>query len=314
MAKYRNKLPQLSGDLFLTDGGLETVMIFHEGLDLPEFAAFDLLKSEIGTEKLRDYFRTYASIAKKINAGFILESPTWRANSNWAKKIGYSIEELVEKNREAIKLLTDVRDELESDDFKMVISGQVGPSDDGYNPGEKLDIGRARDYHSEQIGTFADTEADMISAITMTYVEEAIGIASAAKSFGMPVAISFTVETDGKLPSGQALKEAIEIVDAATEKYPAYFMINCAHPTHFDFALDTGESWTNRIQGTRVNSSKMSHVELDEAEELDEGSPTELAGDHKILRSRLRNLNIVGGCCGTDHRHVEEIGKAFVAE
>ncbi|NNF00486.1 MAG: homocysteine S-methyltransferase [Pyrinomonadaceae bacterium] len=313
MAKYRNNLPQLSGGPFLTDGGLETVLIFKKGIDLPEFAAFDLLKNDEGVGVLADYFRTYSRIAKNLNMGFILESPTWRANPNWGKKIGYSDQDLDDMNQRSIELLCGVREEFESENFPMVISGQVGPSDDGYNPAEKLDILRAEEYHAQQIGSFAETEADMVAAITMTYAEEAIGISRAAKAAGMPVAISFTVETNGKLPSGRTLKDAIALVDAATENYPAYYMINCAHPTHFDFTLEEDAEWTDRIHGTRVNSSKMSHAELDEAEVLDEGDPLELAQDHNTLRSRLKNLNIVGGCCGTDHRHVEEIGKVFSA-
>ena len=169
----------------------------------------------------------------------------------------------------------------------------------------------AEEYHSTQIKTFSETEADMVTAITMNYVEEAIGIAQAAKAFGMPVAISFTVETDGKLPTGQTLKDAIESVDEATGNYPAYFMINCAHPTHFESVLNS-ESWTKRIRGIRANSSTKSHEELDESVELDEGNPSELGLQYQQLSGKLKNLNVLGGCCGTDHRHIEEICKTFL--
>ncbi len=309
MAKYRNDLPQLSGDLFLTDGGIETTLVFHDGLDLPEFAAFYLLKNEEGFEALRRYFCTYASIAKKYHVGFVLESPTWRASSDWGTKLGYSAEELVEKNQQAIELLDDVRTEYEDENTKMVISGCVGPRGDGYNPSAFMTEEEAARYHAAQIETFSNTNADMVTAITMSYLEEAVGITRAAKVSGMPVVISFTAETDGKLPSGQTLKDAIQKVDEATTNYPAYYMINCAHPTHFEGAFTANETWLQRIRGLRANASTLSHSELDEAEDLDDGNPTELGGQYETLRNILSNLNVLGGCCGTDHRHIEEIYK-----
>ncbi len=310
MAKYRTDLPQLAGDLFLTDGGIETTLIFHNGLDLPEFAAFDLLKNTKGMEALHKYFCTYASIAKKYHVGFVLESPTWRASADWGAKLGYSAEELVEKNQQAIELLDNVRVEYEDENTRMVISGCVGPRGDGYNPSTFMTEEEAERYHTAQIETFSNTNADMVTAITMTYLEEAVGITRAASVSGMPVVISFTVETDGKLPSGQTLKEVIQKVDEATANYPSYYMINCAHPTHFEGAIAVNETWPQKIRGIRANASTLSHAELDEAEVLDDGNPTELGGQYKKLRNVLSNLNVLGGCCGTDHRHIEEICKA----
>jgi len=313
MPKYRQALPQLNGDLFLTDGGIETTLIFHDGLDLPHFAAFDLLKHGEGRDALNRYFRTHASVAKAYGVGFILESATWRASADWAALLGYSKDDLAEANRESIALLEEVRREFEGGKTKMVISGCVGPRGDGYNPDSIMTPEEAEAYHGEQIATFSRTGADMITAITMTNAEEAIGITRAARSVGMPVAIAFTVETDGRLPTGQGLKDAIETVDAATGSAPAYFMINCAHPTHFDTTLATDEAWVKRIRGLRSNASTMSHAELDEAEELDDGDPQELGRQHGVLKGRLAHINVFGGCCGTDHRHVEEICKACAA-
>ena len=310
MARYRNNLPQLSGDFFLTDGGLETTLIFHEGLELPEFAAYDLLKHDDGYEALLKYFRTYAALARDHEVGFILESPTWRTNLDWGTKLGDSNEALAEMNRKAIALLRTVRNEYENDKTPMVISGCVGPRGDGYNPAMLMTEEEAERYHAHQIETFSETDADMVAAITMTHVEEAIGIARAARAAGMPVAISFTVETDGRLPSGQPLKDAIEQVDAATDNMPAYYMINCAHPTHFEDPLAAGEAWTQRIRGLRANASCLSHAELDVAEELDEGNPEELGRQHRTLLDKLNHINVLGGCCGTDHRHVEAICQA----
>jgi S-methylmethionine-dependent homocysteine/selenocysteine methylase len=305
---HRDRLPQLGDGLFLTDGGIETVLIFHEGLDLPQFAAFDLLKDDAGTAALRRYYEPYAALARERGLGFVLESPTWRANPRWAAAIGYSAAELDALNRKAIALMEELRDE-HSNGAPIVVSGCVGPHDDGYNPAEMLSADAAREYHATQIATFAGTAADMVTAITMTYAEEAIGVARAAAAEGMPAAISFTVETDGRLPSGQPLAEAIAQVDADTA--PAYYMINCAHPTHFADALAGGGPWTERIRGLRANASTCSHAELDEATELDEGDPADLGARYAALRSRLPNLNVVGGCCGTDHRHVAAIRDAW---
>jgi S-methylmethionine-dependent homocysteine/selenocysteine methylase len=312
MARYRNNLPQLSGDLFLTDGGIETTLIFHEGLELPYFAAFDLLKHDTGYAALQKYFRTYAMLAKTYKVGCILESATWRASADWGTKLGYSTAALVDVNRKAIALLHSIRNEYENETTRMVISGCIGPRSDGYNPAAFMNQNQAERYHAMQAETFRDAEADMITAITMTYVEEAIGIARAAKAVGMPVAVSFTVETDGRLPSGQTLRDAIAQLDEVTENAAAYCMINCAHPTHFQGTLIGGEPWLGRIRGIRANASSRSHAELDEAKELDSGNPIELARQYSELTSRLKNLNVLGGCCGTDHRHIEEICKAFV--
>ena len=306
---YREGLPQLEGGLFLTDGGIETSLIFHQGLDLPLFAAFDLLKDEKGTRALQDYYEPYVALARGCGLGFILESPTWRASPRWARELGYTENQLGGFNRKAIGLMERIRSESDSS-APFVISGCVGPHDDGYSPAVKLDADAAAAYHSEQIDTFSDTNADMVTAITMTYPDEAIGITRAAVARGMPVVISFTLETDGRLPNGQALGAAIEEVDGATNAAVAYYMINCAHPTHFDEVLGADEPWRGRVRGLRANASTKSHAELDEAEDLDDGDPGDLGNRYAALCARLPHLNVVGGCCGTDHRHVAAIRDA----
>ncbi len=310
MAQYRSALPQLAGTFFLTDGGIETTLIFHENLVLPDFAAFHLFKTPQGAAALRKYFRTYAEIAKRFGTGLILESATWRANADWGKKLGYTPEELADANRRAIQLLEELRSEYETERTPIVISGCIGPRGDGYVPDRAMSAQEAEVYHREQIETLADSAVDMVCAITMNYVEEAVGIARAAQRASTPVAISFTVETDGKLPTGQQLKSALEQVDDATSGYPSYYMINCAHPTHFDNVLIKGERWTQRIQGLRANASRMSHAQLNEAPELDAGNATELGQEYADLKKRLPQLNVMGGCCGTDHRHIEQIASA----
>ena len=313
MSKYRTALPQLNGELFLTDGGLETSLIFHQGFELPYFAAFDLLKNGDGREGLRNCFLPYIEIAKEHGVGFLLDSATWRASSDWAERLGYTPEALRDANRKAIELLREIRDQHETENTKLVINGCVGPRGDGYSPDTLMTVEEAERYHSAKVNTFAGTVADMISAITMTHAEEAIGVTRAAQAVGMPVVISFTVETDGKLPTGQTLKGAIEQVDAATDNGPAYYMINCAHTTHFEGALAAGEQWTTRIRGFRANASRLSHAELDEALELDDGNPDEFGAQHRDLRSTFDHVNVFCGCCGTDHRHVEKVCRAITA-
>jgi len=307
MSKYRNRLPQLGNELFLTDGGLETTLVFHEGLDLPCFAAFDLLRDDAGVEILRSYYNRYVSIARQRGVGVVLEAPTWRANRDWGARLGYDAAALDDANRRAIGLLLEIRAARETPGTPMVVSGNLGPRGDGYRAEARMGIEAARDYHARQIDTFAGTDADMVSAFTITYTEEAAGIVRAAQDAGMPVAISFTVETDGRLPSGQSLASAIQDTDEASGGYAAYYMINCAHPAHFGDVLQSGGQWLGRLRGLRANASRCSHAELDESTELDAGNPRELGGEYRELRRLLPQLSVLGGCCGTDHRHVEAI-------
>jgi S-methylmethionine-dependent homocysteine/selenocysteine methylase len=308
MTRHHQRLPQLDGDLFLTDGGLETTLIFNDGLDLPDFAAFHLLQTPEGEAALDRYFRGYAELAKRFGTGLILESATWRANADWGRRLGYEAKSLAEANVKAIRLLEAIRAEYETMQEPVVISGCIGPRGDGYVADRAMDPDAAAVYHSEQVGTFVRAGADMVCAITMNYVEEALGVAMAAKAAGIPAAISFTVETDGNLPTGQYLRAAIDQVDEITSGYPAYYMINCAHPTHFERVLTEG-SWLERIRGVRANASRRSHAELNEAPDIDSGDPYKLGQEYAELMDRLPCLNVMGGCCGTDERHVEQIAE-----
>ncbi|HEY8258655.1 MAG TPA: homocysteine S-methyltransferase family protein [Gemmatimonadales bacterium] len=307
MSTYRGRLPQLGDDLFLTDGGLETTLVFHEGLSLPYFAAFDLLKNEEGIAVLRRYFERYATIARAHGVGLVLETPTWRANPEWAAKLGYDAASLAEANRQSVDLLLEIREAFESRKTRIVISGNLGPRGDGYQPGTQMTASEAQDYHAPQIETFAASAADMIAAFTMNYTEEALGVVRAANAAGMPVTISFTTETDGRLPSGERLHDAIARTEEASARYPVYYMINCAHPTHLTGAIDAPGDWRQRVRGLRANASRRSHAELDESPDLDAGNPVELGAQYRELRRALPRLSVVGGCCGTDHRHVEAI-------
>jgi len=306
----KDPLTSLRDRIALTDLGLETDLVFHHGCELPYFASFVLVDDHDGIELLRSYFREHAAVAAASGTGFVFEAPTWRASPDLGERIGYTLEALADTIRKAVELLVEVRAELDSGVSPALISGSIGPRGDAYSPTTAMSESEARDYHRWQIERLAETDADLVTAMTLTYTAEAIGIVRAADAAGMPVVISFTVETDGRLPDGTPLGEAITAVDDATAGAAAYFMVNCAHPTHFEHALDPTAPWTARIRGLRANASRKSHAELDESEELDDGDPVELATDHTRLLALLPHVSVLGGCCGTDIRHVRAIAAA----
>lgn len=311
-ANYRHRLPQLEPDaIFLTDAGLETMLVFHDGLELPHFAAFHLLRTDAGRARLRCYYEGFAAMAVQQRLGLVLEAPTWRASPDWGARLGYGRDELAAANRDAIALTVAVRDAFACTCSPMVVSGNLGPRGDGYVVDQQMSVAEASEYHAWQIGVFAATAADMVSVFTMTYAEEAAGIALAARAVELPLAVSFTLETDGRLPSGQPLAEAIAQVDAASSAYPAYYMINCAHPDHFAHLFAKPAPWHRRVRALRANASRRSHAELEASSTLDSGDPDELGSQYGQLRMVMPQLSVLGGCCGTDHRHVAAIGRAI---
>ena len=287
-------LPQLHGTKFVTDGGMETDLIFHHGVDLPDFAAFPLLDTADGRGLLARYYDGYATIAQQARAGLMLEAPTWRANPDWGTRLGYRAADLARVNTAAIALLAGLRERYTA---TLGIGTVLGP-----------DPHEAADYHGPQLEAFAAAGADLATAYTLTDVPEAIGIVQAARTVGLPIAISFTVETDGRLPSGTTIADALTTVDATAA--PDYYLINCAHPAHIRAGLSPPGTrgqpgpWIHRIIGIRPNASAKSHAELDGAEYLDEGDIGTLTAAQASLTAALPALTILGGCCGTDHRHV----------
>jgi homocysteine S-methyltransferase len=303
------KLPQLDR-IFLTDAGLETDLIFNHGIDLPLFASITLLSSASGISALERYFRSFLDLAACKKCGLVLESATWRASPDWAAPLGLTPQEMDTLNLSAIALLKRLQAEYRDTVPAIVVSGCIGPRGDGYDPGTVMAPEAARIYHAHQVGLLASAQVDQLTAITMTNVPEAIGIALASSAVGVPVAISFTVETDGRLPTGETLGQAISAVDQATGTYPAYYMINCAHPSHFQTVLESGGDWVQRVRGVRANASRCSHAELDVMTELDRGDALELANQYRELRQRHPQITVLGGCCGTDLSHLVAISNA----
>lgn len=289
---------------FLADGGLETWLFFQQGFEAPEFAAITLMRDAEARAALRRYFDGFLDLAQKAGTGFVLDTNTWRGAVGWAPKLGLSETELLALSGLAVDFAKETRRAWSGKVAPIVLNGVVGPLGDGYSAVDAPSPEQAEALHRPQIEVLVAGGVDMISAITMTSSAEAIGVARAAGGASKPVALSFTVETDGRLPSGETLREAIETTDAQTARAPLYYMVNCAHTEHFRGALKRGEPWLERIGGVRANASRLSHAELDQAETLDDGDPLEFGAEHAMLARLLPNLKVVGGCCGSDHRHI----------
>ncbi|UCF37046.1 MAG: homocysteine S-methyltransferase family protein [Acidobacteriota bacterium] len=311
MSKYRSDLPQLNGNVYLADGGLETDLIFNHGIEIPEFAAHTLLNDEAGRRALAEYFRRFLRLAQTFETGFVLDTQTWKAHVHWASDLGVSEEELRKANEDSVAFVSSLRDEFHTNSQPIVLSAIVGPRGDGYAPESLLETEEAEEYHSRQLGWLAQTEVDMVAGVTFNQAYEAAGFVRAANASDLPAVISFTTETDGRLPSGQPLQEAIETVDELTDRGAEYFMVNCAHPDHFFHVLDDA-GWCRRIRGLRCNASRRSHAELDSCDTLDAGDPVELGNLYRSILQRMPWLNIFGGCCGSDLRHVTQIARAVL--
>jgi len=306
-------LPQLTAPLTVTDGGLETVLVYQHGIELPDFAAFPLLDTEPGRVALAAYYEPYLAIGRRLGVPVVVDTPTWRANLDWGARLGYDAIRLAAINRRAVEFVRELATSGPGGPVQHVIDGVVGPRGDGYVIGDTMSASEAAAYHGLQARAFAEAGAAMMTGITMTYVDEAIGVTRAASSVGLPVVISFTVETNGALPSGEQLADAIARVDDATDGAPVYYMVNCAHPTHFAEQLTPGADWLARVKAIRANASRCSHAELDAATELDRGDVADLAGWYRRLHSILPDLRVVGGCCGTDREHVTAIAETLMA-
>lgn len=310
MARYRDALPQFSGNLFLTDAGLETDLIFNRGIEIREFAAHTLLPDAAGRAAMKTYFEGFLSLAHDMDTGFILDAPVWKAHRHWADDLGETPEELEVANREAVSFIAKLRD---SNALRgaVLLNAPIGPRGDAYRPETRIETEDAHRYFAEQLGWLAATDIDMVTATTFNQASEAVGLVRAAVDAGLPAVVSFTVETDGRLPDGQPLGEAVQQVDTETGAVAAYYMINCAHPDHFSQALNADEAWTRRIRGLRANASRRSHAELDDAPDLDAGDPHELGRQYGNIVEHMPWLNVFGACCGGDLRHVTEIAHAL---
>lgn len=237
----------MSTTTFLTDGGIETDLIYRRGVALAQFATVPPLRTDAGRVTLRDNWSDYAALAHASGLGLIFAV--------------------------------------------LHLAGQPG-------------LGRPARLPPPPVEACAAAGAESVTANTMTYVDEPIGIVRAAREVGLPVAISFTIETDGRLPNGVTLADAIAAVDAAAA--PDYVGVNCAHPDHLRLALQVPEVWRDRIEGLRGTASR-SHAELDASTELDDGDPEQSGRDVCDAAAELPSVRVLGGCCGTDTRHIAAV-------
>jgi homocysteine S-methyltransferase len=313
MSTNRVPLPQTTGRMMLTDSGIETDVIFGAGRDLPAFALFPLLGDDEGQAILDRYYRDHLAVAAEHDVGYVLETPSWRSNSDWAQSLGYGQEASDALDRAGVAFMIAIRDSSPAVHGPMPLSGLLGPRGDGYQVGTVMTADEARQYHRHQVQVLADAGCDLISACTLTYADEGLGIALAARDCAIPVVLYFTVETDGRLPDGSSLRGAIEAIDTETGDYVSYYGINCAHPDHIAPVLDDEGDWLRRIGALRGNASRMSHAELDEMTELDSGDPADLAHHYLRLMRALPNVTVLGGCCGTDVRHIRAIASAVTS-
>ncbi len=305
-------LPQQSGRLMTSADGFETWMQYVDGFTLRHFCGFELLNDPRGAACLRDYHRKIVEAAVANGFGVINEGLHYRASKDWGTLIGFSREGLEEINIRGIEFYRDFAREYGTPETPMIVSGAIGPKGDAHNIGRVPDAAEAEDYHADQILTMRKAGVDQVTAMTFSGVEEAIGFCRAAKAAELPVVVSFFVARGGRLKGGESLQEAITRVDAATDAAPAYFMINCTHPTEFEAGLAAG-AWTARLGGFMPNAVAAETLDLCRLGHLEDGDPDELGGQMAELARRFTHANVWGGCCGTDSRHIGQIARQVSA-
>lgn len=311
-SKQCRSLPQLNGDIYLTEGGIETYIMYKKGFELQNFSLFHLLNDDVAAAEIKEYLRKVMAVAERNDVGLIMCGPLYRASRDWGDLLGYSTEELAAVNHRCIEMFEELASESKLARDRILFSGVVGPRGDAYNLNTSITADEAEAYHSEQIATLDRAGADFITGLTLNSAEEAIGIARAAKAVGIPVVISFTLDKQGELRPGQTLRKAIAHVDDATESAPAYYMINCTHPIDFAPAFEPGD-WTKRLGGIRPNASSLAKGVLCKLGHLEEGDPAELGQQMAELARRYPHLSVWGGCCGTDDAHLDEICRSVRA-
>ncbi len=308
----RTILPQLSGKICLTEGGIETYMQYKKGHEFRHFCLFDLMNDAEAMADLRSYHEDLIAVALKHKVGAILDGIHYRTSRDWGTLLGYTKQELKDVVVRGIAFYKDLAEQHETADSPMPVSGVVGPRGDAYSLGKKMTAVEAEDYHSEQLETMQNAGADFATALTFSQVDEAIGVVKAAQALGFPVVVSFALGADGNLKTGISLAEAIEKVDAATQNGPAYYMVNCTHPVDFAPAFASPGLWTERVRGLRPNASSLAHGVLCQLGHLEEGDPVELGQQMADMAARFPHINVWGGCCGTDSAHIDQIARAVL--
>ena len=301
--------PRLENKIYLTEGGTETEILYKWGYELPEFAMFPLLDNAEADQCIRGIYRRYFDVAEAFETGLVILGHDYRASPDWARKLGYSLDGLAEMQHRTIDFLADMRSEYKGRVSDVYISGCIGPRGDAYGTGAEISESEAEDYHSVQLSTLRETDADMAIAATFNNIPEAIGVVRAAKNIGVPLGVSLTLTTESRLRSGPTLKQAVETIDEQTDGAAAWFGTNCSHPLEFEPAISETGVWTERLRYIRPNASRMEKIALCKLGHLEDGNPIELGQQMGDVAQRFPKMDILGGCCGTDERHLGEIAK-----
>lgn len=307
----------LSQRRYLTYGGNETYLLFVQGFPLREFCAFEVFEDEAAwTRLVSGLLAPIAKAAADSKMGLMTDCLVWRASADYARRLGTA--DVATLNERAVRRTRDFlagwRDgSASAKACPVIVSADHGPRGDGYAVTGRVAADAAYDYHAPQVEALAAAGVDLLVPLTMTSLQETLGILRAAQRHGLPALVSPTIEPDGKLPDGTPLGDFVRAVDEATAGYPVAFMVNCVHPTHLEPILrggrERGEAWVSRIRGLRANASAKTHAELDNSTELDRGDPVALAAGVQSLQ-RTYDLSVVGGCCGTDAEHLQRIAAA----
>lgn len=303
--------PMGSGEIFLTEGGSETEIMYRHGFELPEFAMFPLLDNPKAVSAMHGIFSKQLDVAAEFGLSFLLSGLDYRASPDWGAKLGYSPTALAEANTAAIDFLRDVAKGYEGQVPRLLFGGILGPRGDAYGLNREITADVAEEYHAVQLETLKLAGVDFACAMTFNNIPESVGAARAAAKIGVPLSVSLTLDSTHRLKSGPSLADAITEIDAQTgNDAPDFYLLNCSHPLEYEPALET-EDWINRLRGVRPNASKMEKIALCKLGHIEEGNPVELGSQLRSLSERYPHMDIFGGCCGTGHSHLREIAKAL---
>lgn len=299
--------PPREGVFYLTEGGQETEIMYRHGHKLPDFAMYPLFARPQAMADVRDMYRRYLETAVRHGFVALMGGLDYRASPDWASKLGFDAQALADVQLRCIDLLREFAKPFEPELPDVLIVGIVGPRGDAYSLNRTITAAEAEDYHSTQLATLKRAGVDLVSAMTFNNTEEAIGVARAAAGLGLPLAISFTLDSTSRLKSGPTVRQAITTVDAATgDARPDFYGINCSHPHEFTPALEPGD-WMQRVRSFRPNAAMMEKQQLCQIGHLVDGDPQELGAQMGALARRYPHIDVWGGCCGTWDAHLDAI-------
>ena len=260
-----------------------------------------LIYDRIGKTESVQICNDYISVAHKAGRPIFIGTPTWRANKERLSEAGVSSN----VNRDAVDFMKRLRSEWSSWKENIPIAGLIGCKNDCYKPVEGISLRDAYDFHSWQIEKLAEPGVDFLLAATIPTLPEATGIALAMAQTGIPYMISFVINREGTILAGNSLEQCINEIDVASGKPPLGYMINCAYPSFLNAHIQP-KAVLSRLIGFQANASSLDHAELEGSATLQVEKIAEW-GEEMINLNRTYGVKILGGCCGTDARHLQYI-------